>query len=260
LGMDESYKLHIDSRNRESGSTSSTDFVIKFLSGFPPVMQAELKFVRIPLALYTILSTNATIYFNENSTNKTAALTPGYYSGTQLAAHLKTVLDTASGGYNTFTVSYSTTTFKFTITAGNNFSLSWATGGPYLTFGYTASNTSAATTTTSTNAAALDMPLTLGISIAELNSVVYTGNSKMIGSLFEFPLDEGGSYVNTWEPKFPYIVKTPPRVFDRLTIRLIGMDGSVVNLNNADWCFSMDIHTSLYANSFNKKTKRVLDE
>lgn len=50
-----------------------------------------------------------------------ATIPVGYYSGTTLAAAIQTALNTSSASYNTYSVTYSTTTYKMTFSAGNAF-------------------------------------------------------------------------------------------------------------------------------------------
>ena len=58
---------------------------------------------------------------------RAATLDAGNYTGATLAAHIKVKMD-ASPGSDVYTVSYSATTGKFTISTGANFVLKWNTG------------------------------------------------------------------------------------------------------------------------------------
>ena len=66
------------------------------------------------------------IDFNEGGGELIATLTEGNYNGNSLATEIKTQLDAAGG--QTYTVSYSESTAKITISAPSNFSLLWKTG------------------------------------------------------------------------------------------------------------------------------------
>lgn len=69
---------------------------------------------------FVIDSTNNTLIFNDGAT-RTATLTSGTVTADALAADIKTQLEVANGSTDTYTVAYSATTGKFTITnnAGN---------------------------------------------------------------------------------------------------------------------------------------------
>jgi len=69
---------------------------------------------------------NNKIDFDEGGAELTATLTASTYDADTLATEIKTQMDAAGG--LTYTVSYSDSTNKFTISAGANFTLKWSTG------------------------------------------------------------------------------------------------------------------------------------
>ena len=75
--------------------------------------------VQIPNSRYTIDSRNNKLYFDDGSA-KTATISSGQFSGTTLASTLQSSMNAVSSG---FTVSYSTTTNKMTISHASNFEL-----------------------------------------------------------------------------------------------------------------------------------------
>lgn len=78
---------------------------------------------------FVITSSNRKINFKESGggSELTATLTTGSYTATELAAEIKTALEAA--GAETYTVSYSTSTGKWTIATGGSYlSLLWSTG------------------------------------------------------------------------------------------------------------------------------------
>lgn len=96
------------------------------------------------------LSTNDKIDFTEDGGGAVAAtLTAGSYTSTTLAAHIKTQMEAVNGA-STYTVTYSTTTKKFTITKNSGvFVIKWATGTNTATsarslLGFTNADTSSA--------------------------------------------------------------------------------------------------------------------
>lgn len=109
-----------------------------------------------PLALFyfghEITSENNLIDFDEGSTELTATLSPGTYTATEFASEIKRALDAA--GALTYTVTFSRTTRKITISAGSNFTLRSNTGthvgtSPWTLMGFsTAANNTGASTYT----------------------------------------------------------------------------------------------------------------
>jgi hypothetical protein len=105
---------------------------------------------------YEITLDNNKIDFAEGGPQLTAALTVGIYSPTNLALEIKTQLDAI--GANTYTVAFSRSTRKFTISTTVNFSLLTNTGtniniSPYTLLGFTAtSDKTGASTYTGDNA------------------------------------------------------------------------------------------------------------
>ena len=76
-----------------------------------------------PNAVYPVNSNNNVIVFQEDNTavSFTATLTAGIYTGSSLAVELKTALDASVGSANTYTVTYSSSTLKLSITtSGTN--------------------------------------------------------------------------------------------------------------------------------------------
>lgn len=76
-----------------------------------------------PSGRFTVDSTNYQIYINDGS-DKTISLTEADYTASTLATHIQTQLNASSSG---FTVSYSSSLFKFTISRTTSFNLRLAT-------------------------------------------------------------------------------------------------------------------------------------
>ncbi len=75
---------------------------------------------------FVISSSNNTIIFN-NGTDKTATITAGTYTGSELATAVQTALNTAHGS-SAFTVSYDSAATKFSITNGTGSSVNFLWG------------------------------------------------------------------------------------------------------------------------------------
>jgi len=90
----------------------------------------------LDLALYTaqaVLSfvvdaTNNKIDFDEGGAALVGTVTSGTYTGATLATAIAAAMNAAVGKTFTYTCVYSTTTGKFTIAAGSNFTIRWNTG------------------------------------------------------------------------------------------------------------------------------------
>jgi hypothetical protein len=102
------------------------------------------------------LGSNDKIDFTEDGGAEVAAtLTAGSYTATTLAAEVKAQLESANGTAATYTVTYSTSTKKFTITKNSGvFVIKWATGTNTATsarslLGFTNADTSSAIAATS---------------------------------------------------------------------------------------------------------------
>ena len=127
-------QLLINSKDRQSSSTNSADFVINiidssFLRGINK--RISLTEVNIPNTIYLITSTNNTFSFTEDVGGETTAeadLVNGYYNPSTFATMLKTALDAASPNVLTYTISYDQDTAHFTISvSANTFRINFAT-------------------------------------------------------------------------------------------------------------------------------------
>lgn len=232
--------LFVSSKERSSGT--STNFTLQFPQTFPPCEAIELKAISIPYSYYNVRSTNNSIVFTENATQKTATFVVGSYSGATLASALKTALDLASGGYATFTVTFDSQTFKFTIASTQLFVLNFPLSvDAYILLGFNFANTTSAVTTTSPNAAILSSPNILNLVIREFSESLYCA-TRIIDTTFLLLLKDGSGVVNTWEPYSPVVTRRSTNAFSRLTVQLTDMEGNIVDLNNAD----IDFHIKIY--------------
>lgn len=79
----------------------------------------ELRQVVLGNSIYNVTAGNNQVYFAESGMSATATLTLGNYSASQLATELKTQMDAVGG--QAYTVAYSDTTHKYTVSAAANF-------------------------------------------------------------------------------------------------------------------------------------------
>jgi len=88
--------------------------------------QAVLRMNASANVMFDVTATNKHIDFKENGDELTATLDLGSYTSTALCTEIKKQLEEA--GAFTYTITYSTSTHKFTIAASSTFSLLWNTG------------------------------------------------------------------------------------------------------------------------------------
>ena len=90
-------------------------------SGFPATNAANSRrsLVWKPGGNFTVTSANNTIYINDGA-DKVVTLSSGSYTYATLATHIQTLLNAASSGW---TVAYSTTAYKFTISRSSSATL-----------------------------------------------------------------------------------------------------------------------------------------
>jgi len=109
-----------------TGLTHNTTFTLR--NHWDKIHFVELKNIHIPYSWYNVSAELGNLTFNvtETAVNTLVTLTAGRYGdGPALALELQTRLNAVAT--NTYTVTFNTTTFKFTISATGNFRLELAT-------------------------------------------------------------------------------------------------------------------------------------
>lgn len=254
--------LYINSADRVEATDTSTEFSVELDSPLENIECIEIKQLNIPNTLYTVKAgINDIITFTENATLKTtAALTPGYYSPANLGLLIAAAMTAASGGFNIFTVTYSTSTLKFTFSAGNNFQLHGAaTYFPYRELGLLKANSSTSTSIVSTNVSNLSLPETIWLSISQFDLKIQTSsntNKKYVTALYPIPVDVNFGGIIQLNPEVPYRVRVPIRSANKLKVSLIDVNGTPLNLNGADWSCYLKFISSIQSQLMQIKRKR----
>lgn len=122
--------LTINSYDRTSQSLSASNFTVNLQNFANKFNYVKLLDIRLLNSWYNIMSDNNTLSWTSNSQATTSTLTAGQYTATTLATEIQTQMnaDKDAGDTNTYTVSYSTTTKKFTISGDTTtFGLNFAT-------------------------------------------------------------------------------------------------------------------------------------
>lgn len=240
-------KWLIRSTDASSNSTSSSNFQVTLNRSMPGGRYA-LKHVSLPNTIYNCDTFNNILNFRENSTNKQATISAGSYVPSTLATAVQSALNTASGGYNTYAVSYSTNQQGFTFSAGNNFQFMYGSNNTSSVsnlnaklLGFSKVDTTAATSLTSPNVANLQFPSSLFIRV-DSNNEIWSSANNSVGGSFYFPLNglQCGDWCYFYEAtsfkQTCYIISTSTP-----TIQLITAEGINVNLRGADWEFMLEL-------------------
>lgn len=222
--------LLIRSNDRYSGDSHS--FVVKsqeILEG-----RYILKHAIIPNTLYNV-SHNTVFVLQEDGAEKTVMLTAGSYSVAQLASELKTQLDTASAGFNVFTINLLARQGKLNITSSNVFSL-WF---PDLTtaglLGLSSLQSEAGTNLTSDVVVQLASPASVGVEIRETDKDNYTNITTGAAGTLYIPIDSAfGFYKSLDDHNFRQTL-----VFNKarnLTIKIVDTaTNEGINLNGGEF-------------------------
>lgn len=127
--------VEVNSQDRSrTQSFNSNNFRWNFRRPLKDVVAIELVSGSIPADLYNVTPDWNNFLFAEGGGAKVkVTLTPGQYTATEVAAELQTRLN-AIGGTNTYTVTYSATTKRLTITGSTmtTFTFFFQTGLPYV--------------------------------------------------------------------------------------------------------------------------------
>jgi hypothetical protein len=128
--------VEVNSQDRSrTKSFSSNNFRWNFRRPLKDVVAIELVSGSIPADLYNVTPDWNNFMFAEGTGAKIkVTLTPGQYTAAEVATELQTQLNAISGATNTYTVTYSATTKRLTITGSTTttFTFFFQTGLPYV--------------------------------------------------------------------------------------------------------------------------------
>jgi len=236
----------IDSKDRTSNSNSSSNFKIQ-LSNFVDGTTISLKQFLIPNSIFNIVTgVNDRIVWNRSSTNYSYQIAAGKYTITNLLSTIQSGMNTTDA--NSYTLSYSSTTFKTTIAGSAAFILNWSSNPNASTsiwreLGFINNDTSSATSHTGTNVVQLHHPLTFIIQIQELG---YSGiTNRGVPFTFLCIMNSGNGEVqelseNNYFNQTVHLLDHTIHL-NSLTIELKYPDGSSLSLNGADWIMILEI-------------------
>jgi hypothetical protein len=114
------YRLLINSDERDdSRYPNVNNYQLNIPDHLYGVQKIQLMKASFPTSLELINNNNNELRFNINSTDYTAAITNGYYNGTELATAIQTAMNAAGSG-ETFVVTFSTSTGFMTINCSSS--------------------------------------------------------------------------------------------------------------------------------------------
>lgn len=226
------------SQDRLTGTSSDFNLELQYaLDG-----SYRVKHVHIPNSCYSVQTgINDKIYFYENSTDKVATLTQGFYTSSTISAAVKTAMDTASGGHNTYTVTASSTTDKLTISASNAFYFTFETNtsaSARKVLGFDAENTASGTSITSTNVVDLSLTHMFYIAIKECDNNLRASNAPLKSSIY-VPLTvatnsfESLNYTDLYQ-----VISFSPT--SELSIAIYNDSNQKISINGIDWSIVLE--------------------
>lgn len=230
--------LVIESKSRVSGT--SNNFKINLDENVNGTY--EVVSVSILNSLYNVVANqNDKVYITHSVDGaQTLTLTAGYYTGSTLATELKTQLDSISAVV--YTVTYSSTTGKFTITAGSgNINFTFATNtsntARYI-LGFDEEDGTPATSLVSDNVANLRLTDIIAVKISQDNNTNVTLPGGVEAS-FVVPIqnESFGDIINpTQNSYFSQLLRFTSQI-SSLDIELLNSTGASLSINGVEWSF-----------------------
>ena len=233
----------LNSQDRTVSSTSSADCRIPLQNQIHGARTAKLLSFVCPNTMYQVTTGNNSFGLRESSTTATVTLTPGAYSVNTFCTLLQTALTAASPNQRPYTVTYSATTFRITISILlGTFSLQFASGGPYRLMGFAATNTTAAQTITAPYACQFGAPANITLSSPQLASSVNSSSAVESGGAYVVPFDaSAGSYCYAeTNSTYQQVARVAQRDLSCFDVRVCTLDGPA-DLNGSDWSMVLDV-------------------
>lgn len=225
-------------RSKDRLSGTSTNFRLNHY--YPVSGDYKVHNIQIPRTNFNVNSTNNKVYFiDADAVAYTATIISGSYTSSTLPAALVAAMELVSA--QTYTVTFSSTTGKLTITPGAGtismlFSTYSTATARYL-LGFEAEDTTAAASVTSTNSVDLSYPPSVAIMINEALDTNY-GPFRETGSEYSIYVPFSQAYgAYTDQSSFDIQQKIKLRTTKSLNIRLLDHDNNEIDLNGVNWEF-----------------------
>lgn len=233
--------LLVNSKYRNSGTPSN--FSYQLLVAISNPKKVALENIQIYNTVYTINDYNNKLYWiDASSVARVSTLTNGNYTATSLADHIQTVLNAVSP---TFTVSFSTTSGKITISSTGNFSLTFGTNtvnSCASTIGFNDSNKSGQATYTGENVVNLNTKYyTVHADILNTNN---THQSDQINSIIAIvPNNVNFGDCICYSPNLAKSFELKQTEISSLNFYVKDDKKNTVDLNGVDWSMNLVIES-----------------
>ena len=241
--MKERLEFIINSQDRVSGTSSDYTIqlrdYIRLPSGKFPT-KCKVIGINFTNGLNNVNANNNTIVIFETgaTSNTTITLPIGTYNASQLATQLQTSFNAATQVANTYTVTYSTYTYGFTITANTH---TFAFVGTYILLGML-NNTTASLTQTSSQGAKLLFDFVV-VKTDIIGNYVTSNRSNNYGS-FIIPLGSCDLGTTTYigRQNLPEVKRVFFPNLNNFHVSIYDQYGNLVNLNNFDHQITLEIY------------------
>lgn len=243
-------RYYFSSSDRSNQNDTTTSFTILPTNQIEPYMKAIIvRKVTIPYTVYTVNNNNNKLYWvDSDASAKTTTLTNGNYNQNDLATLMTTAMNADKSSANTYTVTVSSVTAKFTITNNtSNFQLTCTNNSSAIwkTIGFsTTSNRTGSTAYTGDRILNLQ-PLNM---IYICSNLADGNNSRVKGGDFpilcSIPISENFgdiiTYINDFGDAIP-INNTKSQI----TFQLFDNNLNNIDLNGTDWSIEIDFSASI---------------
>ncbi len=222
--------------NSKRSSNQNTDNPTYYFNKSFYVNKFKIVEAEIPLTFLSIDATNNVLNFKEQATDGTTrsiTITAGDYTSTTLCAEIKSKMDAA--GTQAYTVSYSLSTYKITISASANFKVLGSSTCSWI--GENDVDGVYATSFTFPNVLNLQGPNSVYITASELsNNSVHLHGNEYINILAKIPLAGNKGSIVYYNDKRPYGWYESNSNLSSLTLSLVDCDTlKRVSLNGSPW-------------------------
>lgn len=230
----------VRSKDRLSGSSSS--FTVKLNESVRNVRRLLLQQCYIPYSFYNVVSTNLVFEEQAGGGVVTIPIPEQHYTFATLGTQIKTLLDSNSPNGYTYTVTYSTSTGKYTISTGANFRLIFSPLNPlYRILGFNTGNRGVDSTTayalshTSSGSAQIYTPYLI-LSITPFDDNI-TGSSNTSKG-FQIPVTGNFQDVliftqNSIDRQVNCFSCGSTNIY-QMTVNLYDPDGNLIDLNGGE--------------------------
>lgn len=237
--------LLIDSKDRVDGLSHS--FAIQMRPGLKPIKSVRLLAISVPLTNYIVDTTNQNIYFNDG-TDRIGVIPPGVYDSYSILAVIASAME-SSGYTGTITVTYSQTTFNYTITGTVAFSLTFGTNtinsAAYI-LGFSNVDTTSSTSHTGDMVQSLSIPPYFYINIDCFPKTVATSKSEL-ATFVVFTNTTSGFNNFFWDKsQYTMIIPGPPaaNAVQYFNVELQTRGCEPLDLHGTDWCMLLELEYS----------------